>query len=226
MVHRNTNTSPHIGLLGAYIFPSSAEDEEDRRIRTSWIDGLPHPRGHFGFNELTEMAPSIIVTPKGGTVAGTLQQFVESQIYPAYPNIDPEWELEEYMSEEGPDYRVIKGPVFMQADPHCPHTHRPDMPPAHAARTRRPHTPPAHAARPRPRPRPSPSPLVQASPSISLAPSSRAHANHGVGVLFQYLCAPSASMCMCLGQGEPCHPCQDSLVTLPLPLTVEWVWMW
>ena len=109
------NYDSEIGA-GTYIFPSAAEDEEDRRIRTSWIDGLPHPRGYFGFNEPTELSPSVLVTPKGGTVRGTFQQFVETQIYPAYPNIDPEWVLEEYMTADGPDYRVIKGPVFMQVD--------------------------------------------------------------------------------------------------------------
>ena len=101
---------------GMYLFDSSATEAEDRRIRPSWIHGLPSTRGFFGFNELTTVSPSVAVTPKGGTVQGTLQQFVETQIYPAYPNISPTWELEEHMTDDGPELRVVTGPVFMQVD--------------------------------------------------------------------------------------------------------------
>ena len=117
---RQTENSSHItgmhwadyeGEVGAgmYLFDSSASEAEDRRIRASWIHDLPSTRGFFGFNELTTVSPSVAVTPKGGTVQGTLQQFVETQIYTAYPNISPDWELED-------DLRVVKGPVFMQVD--------------------------------------------------------------------------------------------------------------
>ena len=59
---------------GMYLFDSSASEAEDRRIRASWINGLPSTRGYFGFNELRTVSPSVAVTPKGGTVQGTLQQ--------------------------------------------------------------------------------------------------------------------------------------------------------
>ena len=101
---------------GMYLFDSSATEAEDRRVRSSWVSGLPSTRGYFGFNKLTTVTPSVAVTPKGGTILGTLQQFVETQIYPAYPNIGPEWVLEECMTDDGPDYRVVLGPVFMQVD--------------------------------------------------------------------------------------------------------------
>ena len=101
---------------GMYLFDSSASEAEDRRIRASWINGLPSTRGFFGFNELTTVSPSVAVTPKGGTVQGTLQQFVETQIYPAYPNISPTWEFKEHMTDDGPELRVVQGPVFMQVD--------------------------------------------------------------------------------------------------------------
>ena len=45
-----------------------------------------------------------------------LTQFVETQIYSAYPNISPTWEFEEHMTDDGPELRVVKGPVFMQVD--------------------------------------------------------------------------------------------------------------
>ena len=51
------NYAGEIGA-GMYLFPSAATEENARRIKLSWIDGLPHPLGFFGFDEQTEVVPS------------------------------------------------------------------------------------------------------------------------------------------------------------------------
>ena len=109
----------YVGEIGAgmYLFTSTAEEPEDRRIKASWIKDLPHPRGHFGLGALTVMKPSVAATPKGGTVLGTLEQFVDSQIFPAYPNISPTtWEIDESALDAFGEPTVVRGPVFMQVD--------------------------------------------------------------------------------------------------------------
>ena len=57
------------------IFDSSAANEEERKICLAWVLGLPHPKGLFGFMAETTLVPSFSVTPKGGTVGGSLEDF-------------------------------------------------------------------------------------------------------------------------------------------------------
>ena len=105
------------GEVGAphMIFDSSAATEEERKISLAWVVGLPHPKGFFGFEEETTLVPSFSVTPKGGTVGGSLEDFATQQLYKAYPNISPEWEID-YNVPAGCEPIVVKGPVFHQLD--------------------------------------------------------------------------------------------------------------
>eukprot|EP00966_Prymnesium_polylepis_P092617 2144161-Prymnesium_polylepis.1 len=61
------------------------------------------------------LTPSFSITPKGGTVGGSLEDFCSMQLYKAYPNIAPEWEID-YNVPRGCEPIVIKGPVFHQLD--------------------------------------------------------------------------------------------------------------
>ena len=76
------------------IFDSMAATEDERKICLAWVMGLPHPKGLFGFEEETTIVPSFSVTPKGGTVGGSLEDFCTKQLYSAYPNMAPEWEID------------------------------------------------------------------------------------------------------------------------------------
>ena len=105
------------GEIGAphMIFDSSAANEEERKICLAWVMGLPHPKGLFGFMAETTLVPSFSVTPKGGTVGGSLEDFATQQLYKAYPNMSPEWEID-YNVPKGREPIVISGPVFHQLD--------------------------------------------------------------------------------------------------------------
>lgn len=107
----------YVGEVGAghMIFDSMAATEDERKICLAWVMGLPHPKGLFGFEEETTIVPSFSVTPKGGTVGGSLEDFCTKQLYSAYPNMAPEWEID-YDVPQGCEPVVIRGPVFHQLD--------------------------------------------------------------------------------------------------------------
>eukprot|EP00966_Prymnesium_polylepis_P328043 7383853-Prymnesium_polylepis.1 len=96
-------------------FDTNATNDEERKIALSWIIGLPRPQGLFGFTEITTLAPSYTVTPKGGTVAGGLEDFCRSQLYIAYPNMSKTWDID-YDPPGGDEPIVRAGPVFHQLD--------------------------------------------------------------------------------------------------------------
>ena len=97
------------------MFDSSAANAEERKICLAWVMDLPHPKGVFGFNDESVLVPSFSATPKGGTVGGSMEDFHVQQIYKAYPNIAPEWDID-YNVPPGCEPIVIKGPVFHQLD--------------------------------------------------------------------------------------------------------------
>ena len=105
------------GEVGAphMIFDSSAANEDERKVCLAWIMGLPHPKGMFGFEEESILVPSFSVTPKGGTVGGSLEDFCTKQLYKAYPNISSVWDID-YDVPKGCEPIVISGPVFHQLD--------------------------------------------------------------------------------------------------------------
>ena len=107
----------YAGEAGAphMLFDSSAANEEERKICLAWVMGLPHPKGMYGFEEESILTPSFSVTPKGGTVGGSLEDFCSQQLYKAYPNMAPEWEID-YDVPPGCEPVVVKGPVFHQLD--------------------------------------------------------------------------------------------------------------
>jgi len=91
------------GEVGAphMIFDSSAVTEEERKISHAWVMGLPHPKGLFGFDDVG--------------VGGSLEDFCTKQLYAAYRNMSPEWEIN-YDVPKGCEPIVVKGPVFHQLD--------------------------------------------------------------------------------------------------------------
>lgn len=83
-------------------------NQDGIRIRPEWTFGVPRVYGKFGHQEEVLMEPSFVLNEKGGMIGGGLEMFVEKQIYPAYPQLQPEWQ---YSCD-----RVTGGPVFLQLD--------------------------------------------------------------------------------------------------------------
>ena len=88
---------------------SHGADAANIRTRPEWLFGVPRVIGKFGHETEQTFEPSFIMNEKGGMEGGGFEQFVEKQIYPAYPNLSKDWEFAE-------DGTVIKGPVFAQFD--------------------------------------------------------------------------------------------------------------
>ena len=87
--------------------------ESDIRMKPEWTYGVPRVRGYFGHDTEQIFEPSFVMNEKGGMVGGGFEQFLDMQIFPAYPNMAPEWKF-----GEGADGEriVISGPVFGQFD--------------------------------------------------------------------------------------------------------------
>ena len=79
------------------------------RIRPEWTFGVPRVCGKFGHKTSQIFEPSFVLNEKGGMVGGGLEQFVNCQILPAYPNLGPQWKYDK-------DGELLEGPVFMQLD--------------------------------------------------------------------------------------------------------------
>ena len=87
----------------------SSGEESDIRVRLEWTWGVPRVKGFFGHATEQTFEPSFIMNEKGGMEGGGLDSFLQMQVYPAYPNLDPEWSFNE-------DGSVARGPVFFQLD--------------------------------------------------------------------------------------------------------------
>ena len=83
--------------------------EADIRVRPEWMFGWPRVKGLFGHATEQTFEPSFVMNEKGGMEGGGFEHFLDWQIYPAYPNLAPDWER---MS----DGIIMKGPVFLQVD--------------------------------------------------------------------------------------------------------------
>ena len=71
--------------------------------------GAPRVLGKWGNPHRIIMEPSFILTEKGGMQSGGLEQWIEQQIIPAYPNLAFNWRFDEAGN-------VLEGPVFLQLD--------------------------------------------------------------------------------------------------------------
>ena len=87
----------------------AAAEAAPARMRPEWTFGVPRVKGKWGNPGEIIMEPSFILNEKGGMQGNGLQQWVEQQIVPAYPNMAYEWKFDEAGS-------VLEGPVFMQLD--------------------------------------------------------------------------------------------------------------
>ena len=87
--------------------------EADIRMRPEWTFGVPRVKGYFGHETEQIFDPSFVMNEKGGMEGGGLEQFLDMQIYPAYPNLSPNW-----IFKEGTDGKrvVVEGPVFGMLD--------------------------------------------------------------------------------------------------------------
>ena len=85
--------------------------QADIRVRPEWMFGWPRVRGFFGHATEQVFEPSFVMNEKqkGGMEGGGFEHFLDWQIYPAYPNLAPNW-------VRSPDGVVMQGPVFLQVD--------------------------------------------------------------------------------------------------------------
>ena len=104
------------GAVSAYMFDTSAAHVGNRRIKLSWIEGLPKTRGQFGFEKEREMPAVVMVTESGGTDSVSFEAFLNKAIIPLYPDLSQEnpiliktdmgpgrmnWEMRERMWAKG-----------------------------------------------------------------------------------------------------------------------------
>ena len=87
----------------------AAEDAPAARINPEWTFGVPRVNGTWGNTHEIVMEPSFILNEKGGMQGSGLEQWVENQIIPAYPNMAYDWKFDEAGN-------VLEGPVFIQLD--------------------------------------------------------------------------------------------------------------
>ena len=85
------------------------EQAEGIRMNPEWSFGVPRVIGKFGHPTPHTYEPSFIVNEKGGVAGGGLEQFVNQQILPAYPNTASEWQFDS-------NGEVEAGPLFFQLD--------------------------------------------------------------------------------------------------------------
>ena len=85
----------------------AAAEAAPAHMRPEWTFGVPRVKGKWGNPEDIIMEPSFIL--KGGMQGNGLQQWVEQQILPAYPNMAYDWKFDEAGN-------VLEGPISMQLD--------------------------------------------------------------------------------------------------------------
>ena len=87
----------------------AAQEAAAARMRPEWTFGVPRVKGKWGCASEIIMEPSFILNEKGGMQGNGLEQWIESQILPAYPNMAYDWKFDEVGN-------VLEGPVFLQLD--------------------------------------------------------------------------------------------------------------
>ena len=87
----------------------AAQEAAAARMRPEWTFGVPRVKGKWGCASEIIMEPSFILNEKGGMQGNGLEQWIESQILPAYPNMAYDWKFDEAGN-------VLEGPVFLQLD--------------------------------------------------------------------------------------------------------------
>jgi hypothetical protein len=93
-----------------FIFDSGAKVENKFRVKAEWLRGLPTIVGKFGCPNLVESSSFFAVRAKGLMDDSLLNDHIERVIFPLFPNMQKEVELDK---ETG---AFLRGPVILKLD--------------------------------------------------------------------------------------------------------------
>ena len=93
-----------------YIFDSGAKSDENFRVNTEWLVGLPTIRGRFGCPTMIESDSFYAVRSKGSMDEELLNQYIETVIVPLYPNMA---KTAVFDAKTG---KLNQGPVILKLD--------------------------------------------------------------------------------------------------------------
>jgi hypothetical protein len=93
-----------------YIFDSGAKLEQNFRVKTTWLDGLPVIKGRFGCPELIEESSFFSVRSRGSMDDSLFIEYIEKVVLPLYPNISKTTEFDPVNG------RLLRGPVILKVD--------------------------------------------------------------------------------------------------------------
>ena len=92
-----------------YIFDSSAKNEDNFRVNTEWLVGLPTVVARYGCPTLVERDSYFAVCPKGSMDDTLLNDYIERVIMPLFPNMSKEASFDE-------NGKLLSGPVIFKVD--------------------------------------------------------------------------------------------------------------
>ena len=79
------------------------------QVDTRWLIELPRVRYEMPNGQIEVMPPHAIVTPKGGMTGDAFEEWLDTSIFPVFPDLAPEWEF-------GDDGNVVAGPAVLKLD--------------------------------------------------------------------------------------------------------------
>jgi hypothetical protein len=104
------------------IFDTSAEIEENRKVRTDCLQNLPDVEGYFGGDHCRQYNTEFAVTLKGSMDKTLWPQYVKQTIYQCFPATAVEYEAKGFVSENRICIKVDGGPgktdLFMLLELH------------------------------------------------------------------------------------------------------------
>ena len=93
-----------------YIFDSGAKLEQNFRVKTTWLEGLPVIKGRFGCPELIEESSFFSVRSRGSMDDSLFIEYIEKVVLPLYPNISKTTEFDPVNG------KLLRGPVILKVD--------------------------------------------------------------------------------------------------------------
>ncbi|KAI2492854.1 hypothetical protein MHU86_21695 [Fragilaria crotonensis] len=93
-----------------YIFDSGAKLEQNFRVKTKWLEGLPAIKGRFGCPELIEESSFYSVRARGSMDDSLFIEYIEKVVLPLYPNISKTTKFDPVNG------RLLCGPVILKVD--------------------------------------------------------------------------------------------------------------
>ncbi len=93
-----------------YIFNTGAKLEQNFRVKTKWLKGLPTIKGRFGCPELIEESSFYSVRSRGSMDDSLFIEYIEKIVLPLYPNISKTTKFDRVIG------RLLCGPVILKVD--------------------------------------------------------------------------------------------------------------